>query len=236
MQTTLRHGALPKHVQLRELLIREIAAGRLVDGERLPSERALAARFEVAVGTLRKALAELEARGLLERTQGSGNYIRARHDTDSVYAMFRLELTEGGGLPTAEILSVQRRAKPEGAPDFGSGKEAHRIRRLRFLDRLAIAVEEIWLDARFADRLSPDDLRESLYWTYSETLDLHISVARDAVSIAPVPDWAPGNFLPPPGATVGYIERLSWDQYGAPAEHSRTWFDPARARYTTRLR
>lgn len=236
MQTTLHHGALPKHVQLRELLIREIAAGRLVDGERLPPERALADRFDVAVGTLRKALAELEARGMLERTQGSGNYVRACHEVDSVYALFRLERIAGGGLPTAEILSVDRRAKPEAAPPFGPGHDAHRIRRLRFLDALTVAVEEIWLDGRFAETLSPDELSESLYWSYSEAFNLHISVARDAVSVAPVPDWAPGAFVPSPGAVVGYVERLGWDQYGAAAEFSRTWFDPGRARYTTRLR
>ncbi|MEC9403613.1 MAG: GntR family transcriptional regulator, partial [Pseudomonadota bacterium] len=31
--------ALPLYVQISELLIRDIAAGRLIDGERLPPER-----------------------------------------------------------------------------------------------------------------------------------------------------------------------------------------------------
>ena len=51
---------LPMFVQVSELLIREIAAGRLIDGERLPPEREMAKSLHVSVGTLRKALAELE--------------------------------------------------------------------------------------------------------------------------------------------------------------------------------
>ena len=60
-------GALPIYQQVSELLIREIAAGRLLDGQRLPPERAMAAEHGVTVRTLRKALAELTRRGLLDR-------------------------------------------------------------------------------------------------------------------------------------------------------------------------
>ena len=69
-------NALPKYVQISELLIRDIAAGRLMDGERLPPEREMADGLNTSVGTLRKALAILEKKGMLDRLQGSGNYIR----------------------------------------------------------------------------------------------------------------------------------------------------------------
>src|SRR5690606_26638407 len=125
--------ALPLHQQISEMLIREIAAGRMIDGEKLAPEREMAANLNVAVGTLRKALADLHAKGLLERVQGSGNYVRSRPDVDSIYALFRLELTEGGGLPTARVLSVERLPKTINMPRFGTSSEAHRIRRLRSL-------------------------------------------------------------------------------------------------------
>ena len=51
--------ALPIYLRISELLAREIAAGHLLDGERLAPERELSARFGVSVGTLRKSLAEL---------------------------------------------------------------------------------------------------------------------------------------------------------------------------------
>ena len=106
-------GSLPVYLQIAETLVRDITAGRLIDGEKLPPERDMARTLGIAVGTLRKTLAELHNRGLLERIQGSGNYIRAVTDPKSVYAMFRLELITGGGFPTAEILSVSRELKPK---------------------------------------------------------------------------------------------------------------------------
>ena len=136
-------SALPKYVQTAEMLIREIAAGRLLDGERLPPERDMAAELGLAVGTLRKALADLEYRGLLERVQGSGNYIRSGAEASGVYALFRLELIRGGGLPTAETLSVDFLPKPGDAPDFGPSESAHRVRRLRRLGGRSAALEEI---------------------------------------------------------------------------------------------
>jgi GntR family transcriptional regulator len=68
-ETSSAQGSLPIYLQVTELIIRDIAAGRLIDGEKLPPERDMAADLGIAVGTLRKALAELQNRGLLERVQ-----------------------------------------------------------------------------------------------------------------------------------------------------------------------
>lgn len=228
--------ALPKYVQTAEMLIRDIAAGRLVDGERLPPERDMAADLGLAVGTLRKALADLETRGLLERVQGSGNYIRAGAEAAGLYALFRLELTEGGGLPTAETLSVAYLAKPDDAPAFGPSTHAHRIRRLRRLGGKPAALEEIWLDGDRAQRITKADLSESLYLYYRQRLGFWIAHAEDRVSLAPAPDWAVAPFALTPGKPAGYVERLARDQDGLPVEFSRTWFDPVTARYVARLK
>lgn len=226
---------LPRHVQISEMLIREIMAGRILDGERLPPERDMAAGMGVAVGTLRRALADLQEKGLLDRVQGSGNYVRQKAQVASVYAMFRLELAQGGGLPTADVLSVDRLPKPD-APPFGPSAEGHRIRRLRRLSGIPVAAEEIWLDGDRADRIEPADLSDSLYLHYRTRLGFWIARAEDSVTVAPAPDWVPAAFAPGAGAVCGHIERISWAQDGAPCEFSRTWFDPVRARYVQRLR
>ncbi len=231
----IKSTALPKHLQLSEMLIREIAAGHLSDGMRLPPERKLAEELDVAVGTLRRALAVLEEKGLLERRQGSGNYVRSRPIMDSVYAYFRLELLGGGGLPTACVLDVARLRKPPDAPDFGPGIHAHRIRRVRQLKGIPVALEEIWLDGRFAERVTADELSESLYFHYKNVLGLVIARIEDRVSVDPVPAWVPPDFPMQPGNCAGYIERIGFGQDNQPAEYSRTWFDPATSRYTIRL-
>lgn len=229
-------GSLPLYLQISELLIRDIAAGRLMDGERLPPERDMAANLGIAVGTLRQALMTLTEKGLLDRVQGSGNYVRAKSDASSVYSMLRLELAKGGGLPTARVLSVDRLPKDPMLPPFGTSSEGHRIRRLRFLSGTVAAVEEIWLDAACVDRIAPADLSESLYLYYRQALNLWIVRAEDRVGQGPLPDWAPAEFPHGSGTPLPLITRISWAQDGQPVEASRTWYDPDTVRYTVRLK
>ena len=229
-------GSLPIYVQITELLVRDIAAGRLIDGEKLPPERDMAEELGIAVGTLRKALAELQNRGLLERIQGSGNYVRAISDPKSVYAMFRLELLGGGGLPTAEILTIDRLAKPADLPAFGTSGEAHRIRRLRRLSGKPAALEEIWLDGSYIEIIDPEAVSESLYLFYRTKLSLWIARAEDQIGLDAVPDWAPAVFGQKAGAPIVHIQRISQDQEGVRAEVSRTWLDHTVARYVARLK
>ncbi|AUH33537.1 GntR family transcriptional regulator [Paracoccus tegillarcae] len=226
---------LPAYLRLAETFGRDIASGRLKDGHRLPPEREMAADQGVAVGTLRKALAELETRGLLIRKHGSGNYVRAHGRAVGVYALFRLELIEGGGLPTAELLSLERCAKPADLPAFGDGPDAHRIRRLRRLSGQPASVEEIWLCASYADRLDRGTLSESLYLHYRRHLGLNIIRAEDRVGQEVLPDWTPATFGMSAGAPAPQVLRLSIADDGRVAEISRNWFDPGIARYVARL-
>ncbi|MGO4907414.1 GntR family transcriptional regulator [Pseudorhodobacter sp. W20_MBD10_FR17] len=229
-------GSLPMFMQISELLIRDIAAGRLIDGEKLPPEREMASQLGIAVGTLRQALKELVAKGMLVRVQGSGNYIRAVSDPASVYAMFRLELVAGGGLPTARVLSVDRCVKDASLPAFGDGAEGHRIRRLRFLSGKLAAIEEIWLDGSYAQAIARSDLSESLYLYYRERLGLWIVRAEDRVGQGPCPDWVPADFPHKAGVPLPKITRVSWGQDGQRAEASVTWYDPDIAQYVARLK
>jgi GntR family transcriptional regulator len=225
---------LPRSVQISEALIREISSGVLMDGARLPTEKQMAAQYDVAVGTLRKSLAILESKGLLERIQGSGNYIRVKQEVESVYKFFRLELLEGGGLPTAKILSIAPTIKKPGFPNFGDSNIAYKIIRLRYLDETLIALEQIWLDRRFTNEMRITDVSESLYNYYRTALNLVISRMEDKISFQAVPDWAPEEFNLSSGTMAGYIERIGWDQFDQPAEFSKTWFNPDVCNYVNR--
>ncbi len=227
--------ALPLHIQISEMLIREIQAGRRTDGDRLPPERQMAQELGISVGTLRRALADLTEKGMLERVQGSGNYIRAKPDARSVYAFFRVELLDGGGLPTAELLSLDHMDKPRDLPPFGTSEQAFRIRRLRRLNGRPAVLEEMWLDGACADSLEAPDLSESLYLFYRERLGIWISRAEDRLGQAPVPDWAPAAFGATPGMPCLMAGRLSWAQDGRAVEFSRNWIDTEVATYVARI-
>lgn len=230
------HGALPVYMQITELISRQISAGHLSDGERLPPERLMAKSYNVSVGTLRKSLASLTQLGLLERRQGSGNYIKKNENSASLYSFFRLEKLGGGGLPSAHLLSVDTILKPDDLPAFGHADFGHRFRRLRFLDNQLAALEEIWLDGSVAPNIDPAYISHSLYKFYKDRLGLWIIRAEDWVSLAPLPLWGGYQFQIPAKTMLGFVERYGWSQDENKIEYSRTWFDPKIARYVARLR
>ncbi len=66
-------GAL--YDQIVAAVKREVAAGRLAAGDRLPSVRALAADLLVSVITVKRAYEELERDGIIYRRQGLGTFV-----------------------------------------------------------------------------------------------------------------------------------------------------------------
>jgi GntR family transcriptional regulator len=178
----------------------------------------------------------LQERGLLERRQGSGNYVRAVSDPKSVYALFRLELLEGGGLPTAQVLSIDSLPKPDFFPKTGRSDYAHRIRRLRRLSGQPAALEEIWLCASYAETIELSEISESLYLYYRTKLGLWISTAEDRISMDCVPNWVPEGIGLKSDDSCPYIERTSFAQDGAVAEMSMTWYDYRVVHYVSRLK
>lgn len=230
----MKSRSLPRNVQISETLIREISAGILADGARLPTEKQMAKDYGVSVGTLRKSLATLEEKGLLERVQGSGNYICAQDDVLSVYSFFRLERLRGGGLPTAQILSITQDTMPHDCPLNTNNNRASRIIRFRYLDNILIALEEIWCVYKIALNREQANVSESLYEYYKTAMGLIISRREDKVSLKPLPNWTPHEFNMTAGDMAGYIERVAWDQFDQLTEFSKTWFHPKKCHYVNR--
>ena len=119
-----------------------IALGIIVDGEQLPPEAQLAASMNVSTVTLREALSDLRARGLVEtrRGRGGGSFVRASEEAMSELSLGRLaqlgsaDLRELGDLRaaiggTAARLAAQRAVAGE------------IVRFREHLDRLAAAPE-----------------------------------------------------------------------------------------------
>ena len=71
-------SAEPKYQALVDALDRDIGAGVLPPGTRLPTQRELASRLGVAIGTVSRAYAVAERRGLLSGEVGRGTFVRRR--------------------------------------------------------------------------------------------------------------------------------------------------------------
>lgn len=117
-------------------IIERIASGALPSGSMLPSETQLGAELGVSQGTARKALMELEARGLLQRAQGRGTFVTVRTPESSLFNFFRLRRPDGSiETPKLEAENVRTRAatKAEEQKLFGAPKRVIEIERVRSL-------------------------------------------------------------------------------------------------------
>jgi len=72
------------YLQVAEQLRALIDGGTFAVGQRLPSERDLAQRFEVSRPTIREAMIALEIAGLVEVRSGSGVYVKAQEGPASL--------------------------------------------------------------------------------------------------------------------------------------------------------
>src|SRR3954468_7731395 len=76
----------PRYRAIADALAADISNGRLPTGVRLPTHRDLAYQLRVTVGTVSRAYAEAERRGLIGGEIGRGTFVRARGDTTPAIA------------------------------------------------------------------------------------------------------------------------------------------------------
>ncbi|TAJ70207.1 MAG: UTRA domain-containing protein [Phenylobacterium sp.] len=177
-----------QYLGVRDGIAERIGGGELKAGERLPSERQLQVGGGVARGTVREALFQLEAEGLIYRKDRSGWYVSP---PPVVYDPTRWEgfmsyVEAQGRRPATETLSkteiacdgmlAQIFSRPVGAPMYW-------IRRRRSIDDRAVLIESIVVDASLAPGLIDHDLDGSLTSVLKSIYG--IGVARNKVDMRP---------------------------------------------------
>ncbi|MEI7744383.1 MAG: GntR family transcriptional regulator [Chloroflexota bacterium] len=179
-------------VRLREL----IASAR--PGDRLPSERELAARWGAARMTVRNATDSLVSESLVERRHGSGTYVLPRpvirflgltsftQDMRERGLVAGSRLLEFGGITADAELAVRLRVDV--------GRPVTRFARLRTGGGEPMAVETTWIATALVPGLAPSDLDGSLYELLARRHGL--VTASAGVTIEPVvPDAAARELL-----------------------------------------
>ena len=74
----LQNSGIPIYQQIADQLKSDILAGKLKEGDYLPSIRGLARDLKISVITTMKAYEQLEAEGLVTASQGKGFYVNAQ--------------------------------------------------------------------------------------------------------------------------------------------------------------
>src|SRR5438105_11683185 len=150
----LAFNPLYKEVKLR--VTRDLAAGEWKAGEAIPSESRLAERFNVSIGTIRKAIDELVAERILLRQQGRGTFVATHTEDRTLFYFFHIVGKDGSReVPVTELLSFRKgraNATEEERLGLDRGAQVYRIQNLLKLSGEPVIFDEITLAAeRFPD-------------------------------------------------------------------------------------
>src|SRR4026208_654338 len=69
----------PLYLTVRDVVREAIDSGLFSPGEQMPSTKELSEQMEVSLVTTHRALQELVASGVLQRSQGKGTFVHQRH-------------------------------------------------------------------------------------------------------------------------------------------------------------
>ena len=71
--------SIPIYEQIKNQIINQIVSDELVEGESIPSIRALASDIKISVMTIKKAYDELEEEGYIKSVQGKGTFVEPKN-------------------------------------------------------------------------------------------------------------------------------------------------------------
>lgn len=163
-----RPGGGSRYLQLARHLGAAITEGRLAPHHQLPPERDLADRAEVSRVTVRKAVAELVARGLVEQRRGAGSFVlghRPRTEQSLSSLVSFSETMQARGRSSDSRVLGRGLFAPSPDEMMTLGLSAHqrvaRIDRLRSADGTPMAIERSSLPADVLP--DPEAVGASLY-------------------------------------------------------------------------
>lgn len=150
MQNKISHG---QWQQVEEELAADIAAGRFGDDLQLPKETELMARFGVGRHSIRRAMAQLQDRGLVQVEQGKGTFVReARLDYRlSERTRFSQNLLEQGREPLGQAIKEEAISAPRRVSDalrLPPGEPVYHIVRLGLADEEPIDFSNAYYPVR----------------------------------------------------------------------------------------
>ena len=79
------HSRTPIYEQIKEQIVLDISRGILKKDDQLPSLRQLSAQLGININTVKRALSELEAQGVIYSVAGKGIFISGNAESQNIY-------------------------------------------------------------------------------------------------------------------------------------------------------
>jgi GntR family transcriptional regulator len=217
----------PLYRQVEADLRERIESGRLRPGDRLPSEAQLADLYEASKITLRHALANLAADGLVTREPGKGTFVRgagitagSRRLTSFTEEMGALHIGSGSRILRQQVGSADRPTSER--LHVADGTPVVLLDRLRLGDEVPVGIQRAALVHELVPGLEAADLAgASLYAHLRRTYGLHPTEAEETFHVGPV-DATDARLLEVrTGECAFLVERVTFSA-GRPFEYVRS--------------
>ncbi|WP_327376153.1 GntR family transcriptional regulator [Streptomyces sp. NBC_01216] len=231
------HGRIPKYYAVKAKVAALI--DELGEGGPLPTERALAVRYEVSRETVRQALRELLLEGRLRR-RGRGTVVAGpKLEQPLSLAGYTEGVRRQGRRPGRTLISLERFPCPDAlAPEIGvrRGETVWHMERVLLADDERVGLESTYVPEARAPRLDADFDPDSSFYAYlrerlgiafgdaDERIETVLATPREALLIGT-----------PPALPMLLIHRLSRDTAGRPLERVRTLYRGDRFSFTAHL-
>jgi len=155
-----------RYLDVAEQLRERLARGEVGPGEPMPSESTLARETGASRVTVRRALEELRAQGLVTSRQGSGWFVAADPVRQTLGRVTTIEaaVAAAGASPDRRVLEFGfERADGVVADALGleGGAEVLRVRRVNLADGAPFALVTVWVPATLGASLSRRDVEQA---------------------------------------------------------------------------
>jgi len=220
------NNPIPKYLQISAWLRESIQVGRYKTDERLPSEIELSQICRVNRNTLRQAIGELTAQGMLKKVKGLGTFVTAsepvalKHKLNRI-SSFGQELHQAGVRENTRLLEKGYEIAPKHVAQslaLSPDSRVIAVRRLRIGDDLPLIYEETYLPVDLFDGILEMDLTSSMYETFTQ--EFSVTLARCEQTIRAVnlnKKVAPLLGLKANGAAL-YMESVTYNDRNMPVE------------------
>ncbi|MBB3035985.1 GntR family transcriptional regulator [Hoyosella altamirensis] len=215
VQQVLSDGPIPKHEQLRAIL-HDLCRTSLGPGDMLPSERKLVDEYGVSRITVREAVGQLVADGVLERVPGKGTFVARRTVRSHLHlASFHEDMRRAGAQPSTRVLSAEQAVPPLEAAEtlrLRPGERAFHVVRLRLANEQPISVDDGWYNPNYLPELLAADLTASLYEQFDSKYGVPINRAEQSVAARACPADLARHLQITEGDPVLVFDRVSYSE------------------------
>ncbi|TXH36007.1 MAG: GntR family transcriptional regulator [Rhodospirillaceae bacterium] len=234
-------NSLPLYARLESTLAAAIAAGEFPVGSRLPTETELGTQFRASRTTVRKAIENLVARGLVEIRRGTGTFVIQPRITQELTELtgFVEDMEALGHTASAKLLDRMILAAEADVAEqlaVAPGTPVMRIRRLRLANGVAMSLDETYLPRDIGDRIVTHDLdTEPIFSLLEQRYGIPLVEADYRLEAALADHEVAGALTVPAGSPVFLIERTSYSTAGRPVDYEKLHYRGDLIRFTTRL-